>query len=286
MMGTRALYRDFLQQLQEVYSLGEATVMTDTLFDFFAGIKKSDIILSPQLMLAEPVLLRLTQALRELLNHKPLQYVTGEAWFHNLKFCVNEAVLIPRPETEELVKLVIGEYKNIEQPASIIDIGTGSGCIAITLKKNCEQAIVTAIDFSKYALEVAKKNAFDNDTLVNFIEIDFLKEDEWKKLSIYNMIVSNPPYIPANEKEKMDKNVTEYEPGLALFVPDKSPLIFYEKIASFAKHHLATEGKIFMEVHEDYAKETAEIFTRTFSEVKIIEDVFGKQRIVTATNRR
>ncbi|MEO6229787.1 MAG: peptide chain release factor N(5)-glutamine methyltransferase [Ferruginibacter sp.] len=284
-MTIKEIYRHYLQQLQVIYSLGEATVISDRVFESVAAIQRADIIKTPDLIPEQSIATKLNDCLKELLQHKPLQYVTGEAWFYNMKLLVNEHVLIPRPETEELVKLILNEYHNLSEnengSLNILDIGTGSGCIAIALKKNLPAAKVTAIDISSSALMVGKKNAIDQQVTINFREFNFLHEYDWKQLSQYDIIVSNPPYIPENELVKMDKNVTGFEPHTALFVPDHSPLLFYEKIAAFGKTNLAPGGKIFMEIHEDFGEQTAALFT-PFYEATIINDMFGKQRMITA----
>jgi release factor glutamine methyltransferase len=197
-------------------------------------------------------------------------------------------VLIPRPETEELVEWIIEDRKKEkhENQLSIADIGTGSGCIAIALKKKLSAAHITAIDVSKEALTTAKENAIDNDAKIDFIQLDFLDESSWKGLQQFDIIVSNPPYIPVNEKEKLDKNVTLFEPHTALFVPDHSPLLFYEKIALFAKKHLKKDGKIYAETHEEFANATAHIFSKQFQEVKLKQDLLGKNRMIKATHFR
>jgi release factor glutamine methyltransferase len=282
-MTIKEQYRFFLQQLQTIYNLNEATVITDWVFESLAGIERFDVIKNPDSPLSTIKQEALKNALTALLQHKPVQYVLGEAWFYNMKLKVNEQVLIPRPETEELVQLVLTHIATdqIAAPA-ILDIGTGSGCIAIALKKNIPQAIVTAIDVSGEALLVAKENAIKQDTTIRFFQTDFLNEAQWTALPTFDIIISNPPYIPINEKEKLDINVTAFEPHQALFVPDKAPLLFYEKIAGFGKTHLNQNGKIFMETHEDYAKETADLFKEYYNEVTIQKDIFDKERMVIA----
>ncbi|CAN5445609.1 peptide chain release factor N(5)-glutamine methyltransferase [soil metagenome] len=285
LMTIREIYRQYLQQLQAIYTLAEATVITDRVFESVAAIQRADIIKTPGLIPEESIAARLNDCLQQLLQHKPLQYVTGEAWFYNMKLLVNEYVLIPRPETEELVKLIVDEYQNLpgkeNAPVNILDIGTGSGCIAIALKKKLPADNITAIDISASALMVGKKNALDQQVTIDFKVLNFLFEDDWKQLPKFDIIVSNPPYIPENELVKMDKNVTGFEPHTALFVPEHSPLIFYEKIAAFGKTKLAPGGKIFMEIHEEFGEQTAALFT-PFYEVRIINDLFGKQRMITA----
>ena len=215
-MTIKEQYHFFLQQLQTIYNLNEATVITDWVFESLAGIKRFDVIKNPNQQISNQKTEELTIALEALLQHKPVQYVLGEAWFYNMKLKVNEHVLIPRPETEELVQLVLNEATDnqITTPA-ILDIGTGSGCIAIALKKNIPAANVTAIDVSKDALQVAKENAAIQNAEIQFLQVDFLDEEQWPALPKFDIIVSNPPYIPVNEKEKLDINVTAFEPHQA-----------------------------------------------------------------------
>ena len=282
-MTIKEQYRLFLQQLQTIYSLNEATVITDWVFESLAGIERFDVIKNPDCPLSATKEEALNKALTPLLQHKPVQYVLGEGWFYKMKLKVNEQVLIPRTETEELVQLILTHVtaNQIAAP-TILDIGTGSGCIAIALKKNIPAAIVTAIDVSEEALLVAKENANNQDTTILFFQTDFLNEAQWTALPTFDIIISNPPYIPINEKEKLDINITAFEPHQALFVPDNTPLLFYEKIAAFGKTHLNSGGKIFMETHEDYARETAGLFSPFYSEVAIKKDIFGKERMVVA----
>ena len=283
-MTIKKQYHLFLQQLKAIYTLSEATIITDWIFETIAGIQRFDVVKDPEKLIAAGICEQLDIALAALMLHKPIQYVTGEAWFYNLKLHVNEHVLIPRPETEELVKLLIdGVIKRSVPVPTVLDIGTGSGCIAIAIKKNLPAADVTAIDVSKQALYIAAINAATHDTEINFLKVDFLEESEWTNLQKFDMIISNPPYIPIKERENLDKNVTAYEPHQALFVPDKTPLLFYEKIAAFGIKHLKPNGQIFMETHEDLAKETAELFKEKYKKVVVINDIFGKERMVVAT---
>ena len=231
-MTNRQQYRIFLLQLQAIYNLNEATIITDWVLESLAGIQRFDVVKEPEKLLPDTITVALEVALAALLKHKPVQYVTREAWFYNMKLKVDEHVLIPRPETEELVKLVLDAAKDAEVlNPSILDIGTGSGCIAIAVKKNLPAASITAIDVSESALAIAKDNAAVQQTEIKFLKINFLEESQWASLPVFDVLISNPPYIPMDEKEKMDKNVTSFEPHQALFVPDRSPLLFYEKIA-------------------------------------------------------
>lgn len=282
-MMIKDLYRNFLVQLQKIYSLNEATAITDWVFEKMASLKRSDILKNPEKKIT-PVAGELIQkALQELRLHKPVQYVLGEAWFFRMKFKVNAHVLIPRPETEELVEQLINDRKSKLTDPAILDIGTGSGCIPIAIKKNLPASKLTGIDVSKDALALAKENAALHNVLINFTELDFLDESTWVSLPLFDIIISNPPYIPVNEKLKLGKNVTDFEPHLALFVPDDSPLIFYKKIADFGRDHLLPNGKIYLETHEDFAKETAALFRKHYQTVMIKKDMYEKERMIIIT---
>jgi release factor glutamine methyltransferase len=200
-----------------------------------------------------------------------------------MQFQVNNNVLIPRPETEELTNLVINSYRFEQKQISILDIGTGSGCIAVAVKKNLPSTKVIALDISEAALDVARANAISNKTNIQCTLFDFLDESRWPELMLFDAIVSNPPYIPVKEKSSLDKNVVDFEPHSALFVPDNQPLLFYEKIAKFGRSHLNYNGKVFMETHEDYTNEVAQLFAASYQQVIIKKDLFGKERMVIAT---
>ncbi|MEI8059724.1 MAG: peptide chain release factor N(5)-glutamine methyltransferase [Ferruginibacter sp.] len=282
-MNTKELYRNFLVQLQKVYELGEATVITDWVFDNIANIKKIDLIKNPLQQVPASVIKKITEKLEQLLLHQPVQYVLGQTTFYNLPFQVSDKVLIPRPETEELTNLVINSWRFETKQVSVLDIGTGSGCIAISIKKNLPSTKVIALDVSYDALEIAHKNSITNKTNVQFSLFDFLDESRWPELMLFDVIISNPPYIPIAEKEKMEKHVVDYEPHDALFVPDNNPLLFYEKIAKFGCTHLNYNGKVYLETHEDYAKDVAALFATTYNQVMIKKDLFGKERMVIAS---
>jgi release factor glutamine methyltransferase len=280
-MTLKEVYRKILEQAQSIYPLGEATTMTDWIFENVASIQRSDVVKTPNLELSQSILAELDNRLHQLLLHRPIQYILGEAWFYDMKLKVDENVLIPRPETEELVSMIITNHD--ETLVQILDIGTGSGCIPIALKKHLPGATITSIDVSEGAILLAKENAGTQETSIEFIHSDFLDEATWVNFPAFDVIVSNPPYIPVKEKEKMDKHVTAFEPHLALFVPDNDPLLFYRKIAIFGKLHLNANGKIYLETHEDYAKETAALFMSLgYEQVIIKEDIFGKERMVIA----
>lgn len=262
-MTIKDLYRNFLVQLQKIYSLSEATAITDRVFEKTISLKRAGILKDPEKQISAAAVKLVQDNLQQLLLHKPVQYVLGEAWFYNLKLKVNEHVLIPRPETEELVEQLIKDRKSKLTDPAILDIGTGSGCIPIAIKKNLQASKLTSIDISENAIALAKENAALYNAHINFITMDFLDESTWPSLPFFDIIISNPPYIPLSEKEKLAKNVTDFEPHLALFVPRESPLIFYEKIAAFGKEHLLPDGKIYLEMHEDNAGETATLLGAT-----------------------
>lgn len=213
----------------------------------------------------------------------PVQYVVGHTEFCDLRFAVREGVLVPRPETEQLVRLVAEKHPN--SGVRLMDIGTGSGAIAVSLTKLIEGARVTAVDVSEDALAVASENAAANDAEVEFVRADiFAYEPAPESLDV---VVSNPPYIPESERAQMARNVVGYEPSLALFVPDESPIVFYERIADVARVALVAGGALYFEVHERYASEVAEsLVGRGFVEVEVIEDFFSKPRIVSARKPR
>jgi len=279
----KELYRNFLVQLQQIYSLSEATVITDWVFEKIAAVKRTELIKNPSQQLDNKTTSQLNLAFAQLLQHKPVQYVLGEAWFYHMKLKVNDHVLIPRPETEELVELLVADRKSKLIDPVILDIGTGSGCIPIAIKKNLPASMVTSIDVSGDALSLAKENATQHNTNIIFMQMDFLEESNWGSLPKSDVIISNPPYIPFKEKDKLGKNVTGFEPHLALFVPDASPLIFYEKIAAFGKLNLMPNGKIYLETHEDHAEEVMALFIKKYEAVTIKKDIYGKERMVVVS---
>lgn len=215
-----------------------------------------------------------------LVLHEPVQYVLNQSWFCNLKFYVDKNVLIPRPETEELVEWIITNCKFPVDELRILDIGTGSGCIPISLKRRIRKADVWAIDISEAALEVAKRNATTLGTAVNFLALDILNEKQWSQLPQFDIIVSNPPYIPEKDKGQMHPNVLKYEPGTALFVPDDDPLLFYNAITRFAKQHLTKDGLLYFEIHEDLGKATTDMLLAEGFTPALKKDMQEKDRMV------
>lgn len=284
-MQLKEYYIHFVNELKQFYDAHEASVISSMIFESIAQINKSTLITHPHQIVEKGTLHKLNEALTQLKLQVPVQYITGHAWFYNLSFKVSPAVLVPRPETEELVKMGI-DFIKTHNKKTVLDIGTGSGCIAVSIKKNLPGISVCAIDISEDALCIAKENGLTHLTEITWQQMNFLEEDQWQLLPMFDVIVSNPPYIPLKEKDKLDKNVTAHEPHLALFVPDKRPLIFYEKIAAFGKEHLAIGGSIFMETHESYANEVAAHFNENGYEAFIQKDFYEKERMVTATRFR
>jgi release factor glutamine methyltransferase len=278
-MTIKEKYNHYTALLKTIYSDGEAIAIANIIFEHFVKLNKSDLLLRGNETLSDEILSSLNIALAKLLTHEPVQYITNEAWFYNLKFYVTNDVLIPRPETEELVLEVINFLKQ-NSVKSVLDIGTGSGCIPISIKKNIPNANVMAIDVSEAALLVAKENAITNNVEIDFRKTDFLDENNYTSFENFDVIISNPPYIPEEEKDILDKNVTAYEPHLALFVPQNDSLIFYKKILLFAEDHLNQNGRIFLETHENLAKETAALFVEKNYFVEIKNDMQSKERML------
>lgn len=216
-----------------------------------------------------------------LLGNEPIQYILNEAWFYDLPFWVNASVLVPRPETEELVDWVIKDHQQSKDLA-ILDIGTGSGCIPIILKKKIPRARVASCDVSAAALEVARKNARKHQTDIHFIECDFLKREQWSSMGPADVIISNPPYIPQSEKGLMHPNVLDHEPHLALFVDDSEPLIFYSAIAEAGKILLNDSGLIYVEIFEGLGNETLSVFRDHGYDALLKKDMQGKERFIKA----
>lgn len=278
MMDLAKLYKQFLIGLEKIYDKGEAKAITDLIFKD-VGFITNERFLEEYKSLTEAEVVRLQGYLESLKQHTPVQYVLGYTWFHNLKFKVTPDTLIPRPETEELVQHAFQFLKDLQAPG-VIDIGCGSGCIPVTLKKKLPHAEIDAIDISEEALRVARENALMNNVVVNFIQQDFLTQENNHSAKKYDCIISNPPYIPKSQINKLDKNVSEHEPHTALFVPDNHPLIFYECIAQFANNHLENNGKGFVEINDSFADEVAQLFKIKGFNATIVKDIFGNRRFV------
>ena len=270
-------------QLMQLYDDREAIKIADMIMEKITGLSRTERLINKELLLSETQQHQLQDFTKQLLQHKPIQYVLQEAWFAGMKFYVDEHVLIPRPETEELVEAVIAEIPNIN--FSILDIGTGSGCIGISLKKKLPTSNVYALDISNKVLNIAKKNAIINNVEIKFFQANILNFKSGISLPVFDIIVSNPPYIKQNEASEMHPNVLLFEPLLALFVPDNDPLFFYKAIADFSLQNLKPgSGKLYVEINAMMSKEVKALFEeKGFIKVKIKKDMQGKERIVFAS---
>lgn len=272
----RSFFRELERELCNVYDSGEASALVRLLRETrMNGRDESD----------EHLLQMLQSDRIRLLQVEPVQYVLGESWFFGNRFRVGPGVLIPRPETEELVDWILKD-RSQPGPARILDIGTGSGCIAITLKKKWDAAEVTAIDISDTALDIARMNAENLKADIRFVQADITDEKTGNRLPQFDILVSNPPYIPQQESYRLHKNVVGFEPHEALFVPDADPLLFYRAIAAFAEKNLVPQGRIYVETHQHYAEETRKIFQETREEVVLKKDLNGNNRMLRATRYR
>lgn len=253
-------------------------------------MKRIDVALHPDFKLSNDYLAKWMQIIQQLKEEKPIQYIVGESWFYGLRFEVNENTLIPRPETEELVAWILNSpITHHPSSITILDIGTGTGCIPISLKTNLPQAKVSAIDVSEKAVQVAKRNAKLNEVEINFIQANILEVEDLSKLPISNsqlpthfdIIVSNPPYVRDLEKAEIKKNVVDYEPHLALFVDDSDALLFYRKIAQLALLNLAPNGFLFFEINQYLGKETVELLGNLgFKNIELRKDIYGNDRMI------
>ena len=280
----------FFDSLRNIQEEQEIESFFFILTEYLHNLKRVDVALNPNFELSEDDVEKWNAILAELQLEKPIQYITGEAWFFGLRFEVNENTLIPRPETEELVDWILSSSIT-QHPTllTILDIGTGSGCIPISLKANLPQANVSAIDVSEKALEVAKRNATSNKVEINFFQTNILEVEDLSQLpspitdypSPYNIIVSNPPYVRNLEKEEIKKNVLDYEPHLALFVEDTDALLFYRKIAQLALKNLSPNGLLFFEINQYLGKETVELLQNLgFKNIELKKDMYGNDRMI------
>ncbi len=268
------------KELEEIYSVREIESMAYILLEYVLNYSNTQIQLNKTEPITEDHFNQIDIYTQELKTCKPIQYILGETEFYGLSFKVNEHTLIPRPETEELVHAIINE--NQLEDLHILDIGTGSGCIPISLAKNLENAHISSADISAGAIDKAKENALLNQVDINFFHRDILK---WKDFDWdhFDIIVSNPPYVTEAEKSKMERNVLDYEPHTALFVSDHDPLIFYRTIAELAQQHLKKDGKIYFEINESLGNEMIDLLkNHKFTNIRLIADINGKNRMVSA----
>ena len=319
-MTLKELKKFIFDALSEIHPKTEIDTFFFILIEEKLNLQRVDTVLKPHLIISDVKLSELKIIIKRLQKEEPIQYILGKTEFYGLPFMVDENTLIPRPETEELVAWIVKEVQekriknkdvitNINKKSlSILDIGTGSGCIPISLSKNLENVFISAIDISKKALKIAEQNAVLNNAYINFIEMDILKSDSLnviankmkqsqnKKEIIspkilgddmkFDIIVSNPPYVRELEKVEIKNNVLENEPHLALFVDDENPLVFYKKIANLAKQHLSKNGLLFFEINQYLGTETIKMLAQKgFTGIHLKKDLFGNDRMIKASLR-
>lgn len=269
----------FIRELSAHYDKDEAASFFYMALEEWFGLRRIDIALQPSLELTAERLQQFENLKQSLLSYEPIQYLLGRAWFCGMPFRVNPAVLIPRPETEELVLWIASDFKE-RTPCRITDIGTGSGCIAVSLARMLSQATVTAIDVSESALNTARQNALDNEVQVAFRLWDILSGTS---LEPCDVIVSNPPYVRELEKAEIRPNVLAHEPHLALFVQDEDPLLFYRKIAALAFEALTENGVLYFEINQYLGTQTLELVKNTgFKNAELRKDMYGNDRMLRA----
>ncbi len=273
----------FIQTLTPLYDAGEAESFFYLTLENRHGLKRVDLVLQPDFHLSDHEIQDWNQILDGLIDFTPIQYLLGRTEFYGLEFQVNGNTLIPRPETEELVQWILFDCERAQrtQPLRILDIGTGSGCIAIALAKNLPDAMVSAIDVSPEALEVAARNAVFNGVKVQFLQQDILETTDLA--TQYDIIVSNPPYVRELEKQEIKPNVLEHEPHLALFVADDDALVFYKKITQLALKHLPQDGKLYFEINQYLGTEMVELLKNLdFKSLNLRKDIYGNDRMLKA----
>ena len=271
----------FHSSLTDHYPKSEITAFYGRLTDFYFQWPPTFSVLNPQYQLNKEELQKLFFALDELKKFKPIQYINNESYFYGRSFYVDEHVLIPRPETEELVKWVLSDFKDAEDHYNVLELGTGSGCIAISLAKEQSKFHIEALEVSKAALGVAQKNALHHNVEIDFIHQDMRELEVWDKP--LNIMISNPPYIEPDEKKEMLPNVLDYEPHLALFTPENEPLYFYKKIILLAQSGLDSNGCLYLEINPKFEEDLLTfIKTATFKDIEVRNDIFGKNRMLKA----
>ena len=285
-MNIKEYRTQFIQELTLIYDAGEAESFFYLILEEKKQLKRIDLALHPDLFFSEEEIGVWNAILEQLKQEIPIQYLLGKTSFYGLDFEVNAAVLIPRPETEELVEWILESQKSKpeSQKVKILDIGTGSGCIAISLAKNLPDATVFALDVSEEALATAKKNAENNSVNVTFIHQNILETEDL--LQQFDIIVSNPPYVRNLEKEEIKKNVLENEPHLALFVADNDALVFYKKIAQLAQKNLLSNGQLYFEINQYLGKEMVNLLEKmNFKTIDLRKDIYGNDRMTKASFR-
>jgi release factor glutamine methyltransferase len=299
-MKLAAAARYIRNSLEGIYPTNEAVIMADMLLEHFTSFSKGDRLMNKETDLTQEQEAAIHKGVERLLKHEPIQYIMNKCWFYGMELFVDPSVLIPRPETEELVAWIINDVRssgynvfsrgtaNADETdlLKILDVGTGSGCIALALKKAMPGAEVWGCDLSEEALNVARRNGSALDIRVDFQGLNFLDQLQQKQLPTVNILVSNPPYIPFRDKDLMNKNVVDHEPHTALFVPDEDPLIFYRALAKFASHRLHENGSIYMEIHEDLGDDVVQLFSdEGYNKIELRKDMQQKNRMIKVSKR-
>ena len=284
-------FRDYFNKiLKKLYPTSEIDTFLFLLLEEYLNFKRIDVVLKSNFEISPEDLILLKSSTKLLEQEIPIQYILAKTEFYGFPFILNEHVLIPRPETEKLITSILEKVLKTktfhtnakEKQLKILDIGTGSGCIPISLKKSLPFAEITAIDVSNEALTIAKKNTVLNKVDINLTQQDILKTTSLNQL--YDIIVSNPPYVRESEKKEIKNNVLNNEPHMALFVKDNNPLVFYNKIAELAKNHLSENGTLFFEINQYLGKETVELIKlKGFNKIQLKKDIFGRDRIIIAS---
>jgi release factor glutamine methyltransferase len=285
-------------QLKEIYDEQESANIASLAIEHVTGLTKTERISNKHSELSPVQFEQIEKDLQRLRRHEPIQYIMNRAWFYGMELYVDKNVLIPRPETEELVQWIVDDVQAsgkdvlIRKPMEadettqlkILDVGTGSGCIPLALKKAMPKAEVWGCDISEEALNVARRNGSSLDIRVDFQGVNFLDEAQQKLLPTVNIIVSNPPYVPLKDKKQMNANVVDHEPHTALFVTDEDPLIFYKALAKFGKKRLYENGSIYMEIHEEIGNDVVNLFKENgYCSIDLKKDMQGKNRMVKAS---
>ena len=276
--------QQLLFQLYHVYDPREARNIADLVLEHLTGWKKIDRVINKQVPLSAKARADFPRIVEALAEHQPVQYILGEAWFCGFQFYVNNQVLIPRPETEELTQWIISDLKHLNSSEPVVvDMGTGSGCIPVSIKKNIPTARVSGFDISEGALAVAKENARRLSVVVNFAIMDLMDEAQFDSIPLADIIVSNPPYIPCSQENEMPDHVTRFEPGVALFVKDNDPLIFYRRLSALGRTKLKENGLLYFEIHEEFGSHTADLLHEYgWTGIELRKDMQGKERMIRA----
>lgn len=280
----KAIKSYFKERLKDQFSESELRMMIKEAVMARLNLSPTDYLLSDEQLLSESDLLYFRSIVKRLQTNEPFQHIIGYTTFFGLKIKTDHRALIPRPETEELVEWVLKTYSN-DQEIKLLDLCTGTGCIALALKSSRPDWTVEACDLSEEALALARENSDENKLIVSICKMDVLNQEDYKLLSsdLYDCWVSNPPYIPEQEREEMNENVTSFEPGIALFVPNDEPLLFYRSIAEQGKKFLKKKGHLFFEIHENFGDQTQKMLESLgFSNVEIKKDLQGKERMIKA----